>query len=384
MRYSNARALVVEDDPSWQQILSEILSDAGLIVDVADNLESAVTSLRTAPHRLVVVDLSLDSGDHHNRDGLRVLDAVRMYDPASVPLLLTGYATVDLAVSALTEHGAFTCIRKEAFSRAGFRGLVQQILAMASPWSGTSPSQGYDATADGSPAGRAAPAPESSVGVALVVEDDAGWRSVLSELLAEVGYQVRQCNGFGEALGCLGRERYALAVVDLSLTSRLTTSADPFQARRQGEASGQDLDGYRLLASTQAIGIPTIVVSGVASPSEIESAYTEHGVFACLAKHAFDRHAFLRTVGEIQSADRIDSELDCLTDRERQVLALLIKGTTNKDIADTMMISTNTVKRHLKAIFEKLGVHTRAAAVAKALSAGLSAGWLEHGTGTEH
>jgi DNA-binding NarL/FixJ family response regulator len=103
-----------------------------------------------------------------------------------------------------------------------------------------------------------------------------------------------------------------------------------------------------------------------------------------LQKQAFDRHAFLRTVGEIQSAGQIDGELDCLTDRERQVLALLTKGVTNKDIADTLMISTNTVKRHLKAIFEKLEVHTRAAAVAKALSAGLSAGWLEHDTGAEH
>jgi DNA-binding response OmpR family regulator len=35
------RALVVEDDRSWQQILSENLADAGLEVDVADSLEMA-------------------------------------------------------------------------------------------------------------------------------------------------------------------------------------------------------------------------------------------------------------------------------------------------------------------------------------------------------
>ena len=35
------RALVVEDDHSWQQILSEILSDCGLEVDVATNLDEA-------------------------------------------------------------------------------------------------------------------------------------------------------------------------------------------------------------------------------------------------------------------------------------------------------------------------------------------------------
>ena len=43
------RALIVEDDASWQQILSEILTDAGLMVDVADSLETATESLRTAP-----------------------------------------------------------------------------------------------------------------------------------------------------------------------------------------------------------------------------------------------------------------------------------------------------------------------------------------------
>jgi len=50
----------------------------------------------------------------------------------------------------------------------------------------------------------------------------------------------------------------------------------------------------------------------------------------------------------------------------------LAQGKTNKDIADALVISTNTVKRHLKAIFDKLGVHTRAAATAKAIGAGLS------------
>ncbi len=53
------RTLVVEDDTSWQQILSEILVDAGLTVDVANNLEDALRILKLEPHRLAIVDLSL-------------------------------------------------------------------------------------------------------------------------------------------------------------------------------------------------------------------------------------------------------------------------------------------------------------------------------------
>ena len=45
------RALVVEDDHSWQQIISEILSDCGLEVDVAGSLDEATLGLKTQPHR---------------------------------------------------------------------------------------------------------------------------------------------------------------------------------------------------------------------------------------------------------------------------------------------------------------------------------------------
>jgi DNA-binding NarL/FixJ family response regulator len=136
---------------------------------------------------------------------------------------------------------------------------------------------------------------------------------------------------------------------------------------------GQTMDGYRLLASTRAAGIPTIVVSGTAGPPDIERAYAEHGIFAYLEKQAFDRRAFLCTVAETQTACRPGSELDCLTDREREVLELLARGMTNKEIAEALVITTNTVKRHLKAIFEKLEIHTRSAAAAKAINAGVPA-----------
>ena len=68
------RALIVEDDRSWQQILHEMLTDAGLVVDVAGNLQDALRLVREAPHRMAVVDLSLAETDHRSRDGLRVLD----------------------------------------------------------------------------------------------------------------------------------------------------------------------------------------------------------------------------------------------------------------------------------------------------------------------
>lgn len=60
-----------------------------------------------------------------------------------------------------------------------------------------------------------------------------------------------------------------------------------------------------------------------------------------------------------------------LTGRERQVLQWLGGGKTDKDIGDILGISPRTVHKHLQRIYEKLGVETRTAAVARALKIGL-------------
>lgn len=366
---ADARALIVEDDLSWQKVLSEILTDAGLTADIVDNLEAAIASLKAAPHRLAVVDLSLDPDNHSNRDGLHVLDAVQRLDPGCVTVLLTGYATFELAVSALTEHNVFTCLRKGNFHRAEFRELVSQALASAPP-AGTVVHTSNGALPGDAPTGEMnkASLEERLSGLALVVEDDAGWRSILSELLTDAGFQTRLCSSFGEALGCLRREKYVLAVVDLSLENSVIANT----GLQSQSASEQNLDGYRLLSSMRVAEIPTIVVSGVATPDHIERTYAEHAIFAFVEKQTFDRRAFLQTVQEAQTVARASSEIDRLTRREREVLELLAQGMTNKEIAEALVITTNTVKRHLKSIFGKLDVHTRSAAAAKAVSAGVS------------
>lgn len=56
-----------------------------------------------------------------------------------------------------------------------------------------------------------------------------------------------------------------------------------------------------------------------------------------------------------------------LTRREKDVLALLVKGNSNKEMADNMFISEKTVKNHLTSIFKKLGVKDRTQAAVYAL-----------------
>ncbi|MEP7135773.1 MAG: DNA-binding response regulator [Chloroflexota bacterium] len=350
------RALVIEDDHSWRQILSEILIDCGLEVDIAENLEQATLALKSQPHRVAVVDLSLSPNDHNNIDGLRVLDAVRKLDPNCRAILLTGFATVELAVTALTDYGAFTFLRKESFHRSQFRDIVYRILV--SPPNLTTPVTASVSTAS-APSGKGQPAQVRPLSEkALIVEDDAGWRSILEELLSDAGFQVRTCASFGDAFGYLRKDKFALAVIDLSLQGTAVNW--------EQDSSDANVDGYRLLTAAKANNIPTIVVSGTSEPEEIQKVYAEYAISAYIEKLTFDRAAFRRVVEETRQNHQSFSELNALTDREREVLDLLAQGLTNKEIAEKLFITTNTVKRHLKAVFEKLDVHTRSAATAKA------------------
>jgi HD-GYP domain-containing protein (c-di-GMP phosphodiesterase class II) len=60
-----------------------------------------------------------------------------------------------------------------------------------------------------------------------------------------------------------------------------------------------------------------------------------------------------------------------LTEREVDVLRLLARGLTNKEIASALKISTRTAGHHLEHIYQKLGVTTRAAAAMVAMQTGV-------------
>jgi NarL family two-component system response regulator LiaR len=62
---------------------------------------------------------------------------------------------------------------------------------------------------------------------------------------------------------------------------------------------------------------------------------------------------------------------DDLTEREREVLDLIVEGQTNPEIADHLIISESTVKTHVSNILSKLGVSTRTEAASLALRRGL-------------
>lgn len=60
------------------------------------------------------------------------------------------------------------------------------------------------------------------------------------------------------------------------------------------------------------------------------------------------------------------------TDRERDVLDLLVAGRSNREIANELHVSESTVKNHLHALYAKLGVESRSQAISEAIRRGLA------------
>ena len=78
-----------------------------------------------------------------------------------------------------------------------------------------------------------------------------------------------------------------------------------------------------------------------------------------LAGFVLDAFAGEPAVGAVAAGDRDDPELDKLTARERDVLRLIARGYTYKEIARRLEISVKTVETHVSAVLRKLQLSTR-------------------------
>lgn len=80
---------------------------------------------------------------------------------------------------------------------------------------------------------------------------------------------------------------------------------------------------------------------------------------------------FFQTGSQLTSQSTPIEPFPDLTEREREVLALIAQGTSNSDIADILVISPKTVRNHITSIFSKLQVADRAEAIIRARQAGV-------------
>jgi DNA-binding NarL/FixJ family response regulator len=119
--------------------------------------------------------------------------------------------------------------------------------------------------------------------------------------------------------------------------------------------------------------IPAIVLAASSSQDDITAAF-EAGASAYILKTIELDHLGERVRRAIDGVARGPEEpcpAGILTDRELEVLQLLTQGVTNKEIAERLNRTEQTVKFHLTSIYRKLDVTNRTGAVSAAFDAGI-------------
>jgi len=72
-----------------------------------------------------------------------------------------------------------------------------------------------------------------------------------------------------------------------------------------------------------------------------------------------------KVIGQFRNQAAASAQIEQLTDREKEVLELVMHGFANKAIADRLSVTVAAVKWHLQHIYEKLHVHSRTEAALK-------------------
>ena len=139
-----------------------------------------------------------------------------------------------------------------------------------------------------------------------------------------------------------------------------------------------NISGAEAVRRMREAQIPSrvIILTTFATSAEMLNA-VRNGADAALEKD-IDTSALIDAVrgvarGEKPVSPRIDvflstaDEMTRLTDRQQEILALVAKGYSNRDIARHLVVSEICVKKHLQAVFEKLGASTRTEAATIAL-----------------
>jgi two-component system, NarL family, nitrate/nitrite response regulator NarL len=186
----------------------------------------------------------------------------------------------------------------------------------------------------------------------LIVDDDRHSRALISRVLRRAGYSTYEAKAGEEALAAAKRARPALVIVEALLPG---------------------MSGYevcRELKDEFGEALPIVFVSGNRTEPGDRVAGLLLGGDDYVVK-PFDPDELLARVRRLLPTPLNDVRRpDELTTRELHVLSLLVDGLTQSEIAEKLFISPKTVGKHIEHILAKLGVHSRAQAVALAVRNG--------------
>jgi DNA-binding NarL/FixJ family response regulator len=182
----------------------------------------------------------------------------------------------------------------------------------------------------------------------LVVDDDPAMTEMLSGLLHQAGFVSRQAATGEEALAYTRRERPRLVLLDVRLPG----------------VSGYEV--CRELRGRFGEELPIVFVSG----ERVEPFDRAAGLLLGADDYIVKPFAPDELIARVRrlvarfAQQKTETDRPKLTRREGEVLQLLANGLAQPEIAKELVISSKTVSSHIQHILVKLGVHSRAQAVA--------------------
>lgn len=197
----------------------------------------------------------------------------------------------------------------------------------------------------------------------IVCDDEEMFADALASALRHKGHRIDVITTDPDALVPLVRlHRPRACILDLNFDGHPRT----------------DLVGAIAEASPQTA---ILLLTGVVAPLAWES--YDSGLVAGLASKGCTLDAIHRVLCEVRAGRRatagisrpvpaVPSSVDQLTERELQVLSLLARGASTREIGDALAIGQSTARSHVQHLLQKLGVHTRVQAVRQAVAEGLT------------
>jgi DNA-binding NarL/FixJ family response regulator len=197
---------------------------------------------------------------------------------------------------------------------------------------------------------------ESAKPISVVVaEDDVLLREGLASLLAREGFEVMGQAGDGAGLVELAREhRPDLVLVDIRMPPSHTTEG--LDAARVIRAESPRTGIVVLSAYVDVEHAMELLAEGERTGYLLKSRITDVDDFVQTLDHVAKGGSIVdpALVHELVAAQRKDDPLGELSEREREVLALMAEGRSNAGIAHRLWVTEGTVEKHVSSILSKL------------------------------
>lgn len=129
--------------------------------------------------------------------------------------------------------------------------------------------------------------------------------------------------------------------------------------------------GYIRLFADEVEPVATLLSAFSHQPSVLTSAYFTQLLAACRKGRQQPQATGPQLAAQTAKQMSNQALIEPLSERELEVLDLIATGSSNRDIADSLIISIGTVKRHVTNIHGKLGVHSRTQAIVRAKEVGI-------------